>query len=300
MVKMGGIGAIFVAVLAIVMAVRYTRAEEETGRLELVGATWWAAGPRSPQPLLEVTGASLVLAALTGFGLIAAGLPAARSFAFRLAWAGVGIAFAVCAQLTSSARTATASATAVLGVVYVLRAIGDTADQTGPQWLTWLSPIGWGQQFRPYAGNRWWVLLITVGFAVAGSLVAYALVARRDMGAGLFHDRPGPASAAASLRSPLALAWRLDRAGLLGWTSAFVLLGLVFGNIASSIGGFLESPEVRDMITSLGGVKGIADAFLAACTACRPCCGCARRRAACGPSRSWPPRPAGPAGPLGT
>ena len=32
---------------------------------------------------------------------------------------------------------------------------------SGPRWLVWLSPIGWAQQFRPYAGNRWWVLLIT-------------------------------------------------------------------------------------------------------------------------------------------
>ena len=38
MLKMGGIGAIVVAVLALFLVVRHTRAEEETGRLELVGA----------------------------------------------------------------------------------------------------------------------------------------------------------------------------------------------------------------------------------------------------------------------
>src|SRR5437867_2764366 len=36
LVKLGGLGAVFVAVLAIVVTVRHTRAEEETGRLELV------------------------------------------------------------------------------------------------------------------------------------------------------------------------------------------------------------------------------------------------------------------------
>lgn len=38
MVKAAGIGAIFVAIFAIITVVRHTRAEEETGRAELVGA----------------------------------------------------------------------------------------------------------------------------------------------------------------------------------------------------------------------------------------------------------------------
>lgn len=266
-VKLGGLGAIFVAVLAILIVVRHTRSEEETGRLELVGAT--VIGRHAPltAALLVVVGTNLVLAVLAAFGLISAGLPAAGSFAFGLAWAGVGIAFgaiaSVTAQLTSSARTATGLAVAVLGFVYVLRAIGDTAEPTGPRWVSWLSPVGWGQQFRPYAGNRWWVLLITIGFAAVVTPVAYALVARRDLGAGILPQRPGRAAASATLRSPLALAWRLHRGLLLGWAAGFALGGLVFGNIASNISGFAESPEARDMIMKLGGEKGITDAFIA-------------------------------------
>lgn len=180
----------------------------------------------------------------------------------------MGVAFAaiaaVSAQLTSSARAAVGLSVAVLGLVYVARGVGDTADAAGLRWLTWLSPIGWGQQFRPYAGNRWWVLLITVGFTVIATVVAYALVARRDIGAGVLRARPGPAFAAPSLRSPLALAWRLQRAALVGWVAGFALLGAVFGNIASTVGDFLDSPQARNMITSLGGEKGLTDAYLAA------------------------------------
>jgi len=269
MIKMGGIGAIFVAVLAILIVVRHTRAEEETGRLELVGATVVGRSAPLTAALLVTLGMNLALAVLTAFGLIAAGLPAEGSFAFGLAWAGVGIAFAaiasVTAQLTRSARAATGIASAILGFVYVLRAIGDTADQTGPRWLTWLSPIGWGQQFRPYAGNRWWVLLITVGFTIVVGVGAYALLARRDLGAGLVPDRPGPASAASTLRTPLGLAWRLQRGALLGWAAAFALLGLVFGNIASHVGDFVSTPEARDFITKLGGEKGLVDAYIRVC-----------------------------------
>lgn len=267
--KMGGIGTIFVAVLAITLVVRHTRAEEEAGRLELVGATVVGRAAPLTAGLLVVIGANVVLAILTAIGLVGAGLPVDGSFAFGLAWAGVGIAFAaiaaVTAQLTRSARAATGIASGFLGFVYVLRAVGDTASQTGPRWLTWLSPIGWGQQFRAYEGNRWWVLLITLGFTVAVTAVAYVLAARRDLGAGLLPDRPGPAVAAPSLRTSLALAWRLQRGALFGWVAPFALLGLVFGNIASHFGDFASSQQAQDFITKMGGETVLVDAYIRIC-----------------------------------
>jgi ABC-2 type transport system permease protein len=266
MIKTGGLGAVFVAMFAVVLVVRHTRAEEEAGRTELVGGT--AVGRRAP--LAAALGVALVvnlvLAVLTAAALAAAGLPVDGSAAFGLAWAGVGLAFAaiaaVAAQLTTSARTATAISAAILGCVYVLRAVGDAAGQAGLRWLTWLSPIGWAQQFRPYAGNRWWVLLITVGFAVVVAVAALALAARRDLGAGLLSERSGPASAGRSLRSPLALAWRLHRGALLGWAVGFALVGALVGGLAANVEGFLNNPNARDLITSLGGEKGLVDAFL--------------------------------------
>jgi ABC-2 type transport system permease protein len=267
-VKPLGTMAAILAVFAIILVMRHTRAEEESGRLELLGST--VVGPHAPltAALLVAVGTSLVLGVLAAFGMISAGLPASGSFAFGAAWAGVGIAFAaiaaVVAQLTRSARTATGIGVAVLGVVYVLRAVGDTVEVTGPSWLTWLSPIGWAQQFRPYAENRWWVLLIVVSFAVVATGVAYTLVARRDLGAGLVPDRAGPATAAPSLRSPLALAWRLHRGLLLGWIMGFTFLGLIFGNFASSIGDFFDNPQAREVLAKLGGEQGLVDAYLAA------------------------------------
>ena len=249
MIKLGGFGALFVALLAIVLVGRHTRADEETGRAELVGAR--VVGRLAPltAALLLVAGTNIVLALVTALGLTAAGLPAAGSAAFGLAWGGVGIAFAavaaVAVQLASTRRAATGIAADVLGLVYLLRAIGDTAGPSGPRWLTWASPIGWSQQFRPYAGNRWWVPLLTLGFAVAVTVGACALVARRDVGAGLSAVRPGRATATAGLRGPYSLAWRLQWGGLVAWAAAFAVLGLVTGNIASSIGGFLAGGGQR-------------------------------------------------------
>ena len=106
-----------------------------------------------------------------------------------------GLAFAavaaVAAQVTSSARVASAIAYTALAVFYVLRAVGDSASSAALSWPTWLSPIGWEQQIRAYAGNRWWVLLITTGFTVAVAASSYFLVAHRDLDSGLVADRPG-------------------------------------------------------------------------------------------------------------
>jgi polyether ionophore transport system permease protein len=265
-VKAGGLGGVFVAILAIITVVRHTRAEEETGRQELVGAG--VVGRLAPltAALLVAAGTNAVLALFTALALAAGGLPLAGSFAFGLAWGGVGIAFAavaaVTAQLTTTARSASSLAMTFLGVVYVLRAIGDAAGEGGPRWATWLSPIGWGQQFRPYAGNRWWVLLITLSFAAVVTLGAYALVLRRDLGSGLLPDRPGRASATPSLRSPIALAWRLQRGALYGWLAGFALMGLAFGNIATNLTGFATSGPARDLFTKLGGSQVLVDAYM--------------------------------------
>jgi ABC-2 type transport system permease protein len=266
MIKLGGFGGALVGVLSVLLVIRHTRAEEEAGRLELVGST--VVGRHAPlaAALIVTVATDVVLGLLTGLGLVGSGLPASGSIAFGLAWASIGIAFAavaaVAAQITSSARAAIAMSMAFLGVAYVLRAIGDTDDGGRLTWLRWLSPIGWGQQVRAYQGDRWWAMVVPVVFLAAVVSVAFVLVARRDHGAGLVPARLGRAEAGRSLGSALGLAWRLQRGLLLGWLIAFALLGFVFGNIATNIGSFLESPAARDLMQKLGGVQGLTDAFM--------------------------------------
>jgi ABC-2 type transport system permease protein len=265
--KMGIIGAVAVAVVALFIVVRHTRTEEETGRLELLGAT--VVGRRAPltAALLVAGGASLVAGVGTAAGLIAVGMPLAGSLLMGLGFACIGTAFAavagVTAQLVKSARTAAGLAGVVLGVAYLVRAIGDAAAGNGLGWTSWLSPIGWWQQTRPFAGDSWRVLALLLGLAVAASALAYVLAARRDFAAGLLPDRPGPATAAASFRSPLALAWRLQRGAFFAWAAAFLVVGVVVGGLTSSVNSFVTSPQARDFITKLGGEQSLRDAYLA-------------------------------------
>ncbi|MFZ5870258.1 MAG: ABC transporter permease, partial [Actinomycetota bacterium] len=157
MFKMGGLGAALLAVLGFMLVVRHTRTEEESGRLELVaGGVVGRAAPLAAALVVTIT-TMLLVGGLTAGSLTSAGLPADGSLAFGLAWAGTGAAFAgvgaVTAQLAVGARGANGLAAGVLALTYLLRAVGDSSTP-GPAWPTWISPVGWGQQVRPYAGDR--------------------------------------------------------------------------------------------------------------------------------------------------
>jgi ABC-2 type transport system permease protein len=263
--KIGVTEFILVGLMSLLTVVRHTRTEEETGRLELIRATVIGRYAPLTAALLVTALADLAIAVLIALGLLAAGLPVAGSVALGLATGLVGILFAAvaaaAAQLTGSARAASGIAGAVLGGTYLLRAVGDT----GPTWLSWLSPIGWALHLRPYAGERWWLAALFVGAAAVFVTAGYALAARRDLGTGLLPERPGPAHASSALRSPFALAWRLHRGLLLGWTVGLALTGAVMAGAAVGIRG-LTSPnqQLTDILTRMGGPSGLTDAFLAA------------------------------------
>ncbi|HEV7899875.1 MAG TPA: ABC transporter permease [Planosporangium sp.] len=263
--KIGATELILVALMSLLTVVRHTRTEEETGRLELVRAGMVGRYAPLTAALLVAGLANVVIVALVALGLVGTGLPVGGSVALGLAIGVAGLMFAAvaaaAAQLTESARTATAIAAAVLGASYLLRAVGDA----GPTWVSWLSPMGWAMRVRPFAGDRWWVLGLGLGFVAVLTAVAYALVGRRDLGAGLLPQRPGPAQASPGLRSPLALAWRLHRGILIGWVIGMLLTGAVLGGAADGIGHATGiNQQATDLLARMGGRKGLVDAYLAA------------------------------------
>jgi len=263
--KMTAMYAAFMSILMVMLVVRHSRAEEETGRLELVGAGVVGRAAPLVAALLVVGGASCVLGLLSGVALMAAGLPVAGSLIFGAGWAATGLCFAavaaVAAQLAGGGRAANGIGFTVIALAYLARAIGDLAE-AGPGWLSWLSPIGWNQQVRAYAGDRWSVLLLPLAATAVLVPVAFALRGRRDLGSGLMPDRPGPG--AGRLGSPLGLAWRLQRPLLIAWTSGSVVLAFMMGSIAHNVAGLLDSPAVAKFVRQLGGAQGLTDAFLAA------------------------------------
>ncbi|MEV3966731.1 ABC transporter permease [Streptomyces sp. NPDC050698] len=262
------------AVMSLLVVVRHTRDEEESGRQELVASGTVGRRASLTAALLAAAVANGVLALLLTAGL--AGQGGTGALALGLGVAGAGMVFAtmaaIVAQLTESARLARGLTAAVLGAAFVLRAAGDSATDggtsrasgtgAGSSVLTWLSPLGWLENLRPYAAERWWVLALFAGAVVLQGLAAYALAGRRDLGMSFLPTRPGPASG--GLGSAGALAWRLQRGGVLGWGIGFFLAGVVYGGMtegaADLVGG---NDNARKVFERMGGHSGLTDAFLA-------------------------------------
>jgi len=262
-----GFVPVVVAVIGLLMVIRHTRADEEVGRRDLLGST--VVGRHAPlaAALLATVAAMLALAGLVALGLIATGAPAAGSWALGAQFAAGGIAFAavgaVAAQLTEGAGSARGIALSVLGAAFLLRSAGDVAGGW-LSWLSWLSPLGWVVRLHPYGGDRWWVLGPILAFAVVLAALAAVLSARRDVGGGLFATRLGPAAAAAGLRTPVALAWRLQRGLVLGWVIGLAAIGLVFGAVAESVGDIVrDNPILAQALERFGGRARLVDTFLA-------------------------------------
>lgn len=265
--RVGVYAGALAAVTGLLVVVRHTRDEEESGRLELLASG--AVGRRASltAALLAAAVAAGVLALLVTVGLAAQG--AAGALAFALGLAGVGMVFAslaaIVAQLTESARLARGLTAGLLGAAFVLRAAGDAATSDGSSVWTWLSPLGWLENLRAFAGERWWVLgLFAVAVAAQGA-VAYVLAGRRDVGMSFLPTRPGPATG--RLGSAGALAWRLQRGGVLGWSIGFFLAGVVYGGLTDGVASLVgDNRQARQIFERMGGRSGITDAFLASMT----------------------------------
>ncbi|PRX99794.1 hypothetical protein [Allonocardiopsis opalescens] len=251
MFKIGDIAFGLVALMALLSVVRHTRADEESGRRELLAAT--AVGRHAPlaAALAHTAGLCALTAALSAAGLLALGfgIDPVGAAAFGAAMLAAGLVFAaaaaVAAQLTAQTRTTYLLAGLLFGTAYILRF---TADGGGVLWLRWLSPLGWSHLLRPFGDERWWTPAIPAAAVLVLAGTAFALAGRRDVGAGLVAARDGRATAAPSLRGPLGLAWRLQRGQLLGWTAAFAVAGAATASVAPGIpalGGLLGEPMLE-------------------------------------------------------
>ncbi|WP_433755123.1 ABC transporter permease [Nocardia sp. CA-135398] len=252
-----------IAIATILTVIRHTRVEEESGRAELVGATSIGRYAGLTAAMIMTATGCLIVAILSALALYGSDLPAAGSLAYGatlggsgLAWAGVA---AVAAQVSVGARVARGVAFGALGTAFALRAVGDAGNGV----LTWFSPLGWCINMRPYADERWWVLIPLLIVAIATTAAAYMLLRQRDTGSGLLAERPGAPVAAATLAGPSGLAWRLQRGSLLAWSIGFLLYGSLMGGAINSVGDMLDnSKQVRDVINRMGGTDVLQNSFI--------------------------------------
>jgi ABC-2 type transport system permease protein len=265
-------GTSTVLVLALVVSflvVRHSRADEAEGRMELVlGGAVGRAAPLAA----AVLSASVLLAsfAVVAAVLLAAlGLGVAGSVALACTIAAAALVFAGVASLTAqiarTSRGANGLAGLVVGLAFVVTAYGNSQDGSP---LVWATPFGWMQQTRAYAGERWWLIALSVVVAAALALAGLHVAARRDLGDGLVAQRRGRRSAPSWISGPVSLAWRLDRTYLLVWLVAVAALGALEGSMLTTSVQLVESnPDMIAILEKIaGGPADLHDLFLVTMT----------------------------------
>ncbi|WP_433003408.1 ABC transporter permease [Kribbella sp. CA-294648] len=248
--------AVPAAMMSIFLVTRHTRAEEETGRAELIRSAVVGRYAAPLAALIVAVIANVGVAILTALAMMSGDLAVADSFAVGAGLGMTGLAFAgvatVTAQLTEHARSASSLAMAVVGTAFLLRAIGDAAEPGGSP-VSWFSPLAWTQQMRPFVDVRWWPLLLSGLVLLATIAAAYALSGRRDVAAGLLPARLGRAGASASLSTPFGLAFRQQRASVIGWGTGLFIFAVASGSLSDSVSeAVAENPQMGEVFAANG------------------------------------------------
>jgi ABC-2 type transport system permease protein len=259
---------------AFLLATKYFRGEEESGRSELLltgqttekqAAISTLLGLSANLVLLYVIVAILFIAIGTYKGV---GFSAQSSLFFALAsTSGAAIFLAVGAfvsQVMPTRTRASATSAGIFALSFVLRAVADTTSQ---HWILNITPLGWIEKLLPLVGSQpIWFLPIFGSVAVL--YIATVWVAgHRDLGDSILADHDTAQPRTKFLNTPLQLALRLTRATSIGWAAAITASGLLYGSITNSVVKSLT--EVRDFHKALTKIDathrvGIATLFLGA------------------------------------
>ena len=267
---------IAVALFNTMLMVRHTRHNEEIGAQELLLSGQMRRSTGLAAALLVAVGvnALIALGVAGGFMLVEPGWPAEQSWlyavalgAFGVVWAGIA---AIVVQLVESGRTANGMLAALVGAGFLLRGIGDflgTTNSSGyheAAFASMLSPFGWMQAASPLVDPRWsalWLPFVAAGIFAA---IGFALLAQRDVGAGLLPSRAGRQRAARFLATPLGLTWNRQKGIFFGWLAGIMVLVATIGGLVPQMTDVFEGSDMIEVIQAIGGVGELIPAFMSA------------------------------------
>lgn len=239
--------AAVVAIMNIFFVSRHTRADEESGRLELVRSLPVGRLSKLSATLIVAVKFNFIIGILSGLGLYATGVESIDlqgSLLFGAVLAVTGILFATVtalfAQLASTSRGTLAYSFVFLIVAYIVRGIGDVSNET----LARISPLGLILRTETYVNNYWWPIWIILIEAVVVGFLAFYLNSIRDLGSGFIPTRPGRKTASIFLHGSLGLSWRLVRNMLIAWIAGVFLIAVAYGSIFGDIEGYLSSNQL--------------------------------------------------------
>ncbi|TFB22774.1 ABC transporter permease [Filobacillus milosensis] len=223
-----------IGIMSILLVVRHTRADEEDGRIEMIRALPSGRLSNMSATLIVMTGTFIVLALAMGYGLYALGIESMGlngSMLYGAALGVTGIFFAATtalfAQLSQSSKGATGLSFLLLGVAYLVRAVGDVVNST----ISWFSPFGWVLESQVFVNNYWWPVIMTLVLSILIAVVALYLNAIRDLGAGFLPTRNGRRHATPLSQSHIGLTLRLQKTSLISWAAVLFIFGATYGSV---------------------------------------------------------------------
>jgi ABC-2 type transport system permease protein len=266
---------VLVGLMNTFLAVRHLRAEEESGRADLVASTPAARTFAPLATLLYGLLVNAVLAIAVAGCLLLAGQDASGSLVTGLALASIGVVFltvgGVASELMPSARAANGLAVGTVLFTYLLRGIADafgtvSADGLSVEsaWPAWLSPIGWAQKTRPFTENTLAPLLLSGATALLLVGIAMLIMARRDTGASVLATTSGRMTALPTLAGPFGLAWRLQWPSIVAWCVGAAAFGVFGGSLGTAVAtSDLGNSPIADQLARLSrGGDTLTEAFI--------------------------------------
>ncbi|GAA3531337.1 exporter of polyketide antibiotics [Aeromicrobium flavum] len=253
-----------ICLMVMFLVVRHTRAEEESGRAELVRSTVVGRHAATLAALLYGVAAALVIGLVTTVSMLAVDLGLLGSVTYGAGLTLLGLCYVaitlVAVQVATSAREALGLAGAAIAVGYLVRGVGAMQDNA----LVWVSPFGWAQRMDAFGAEQWWPAVPVVLLTAALLGVAGWLTVHRDFAGGVLPARPGRPRASRFLGTPLGLTLRLQRGLLIGWAVGLTALGLLYGAVMPTIPDLVASnPDIAEVIGASPDVEqALTDAFL--------------------------------------
>jgi ABC-2 type transport system permease protein len=257
--------SIAAAIMSILLMARHTRNDEEEGRIELIRSLPVGRMANLAAAVIVLFTVNIVLAIIIGFGLYSLqigdmGLEGSLLYGAAIGAAGIffaGIA-ALFAQLSDNTRGTAGLSLAVLGIAYLVRAIGDLSGGS----LSWFSPLGWVVLTEVYVNDYWFPVILTVIAGVLITAAAFYFSLKRDIDSGLLPSRPGKKNASPLLSSPFALAFRLQRTAIISWAAGMFILGVSYGSVFGDLESFFTENEIlKRMIDPASGIS-LTEQFL--------------------------------------
>lgn len=239
---------------SLLMVIRNTRTDEETGRSELVRAYPVGRHASLTAALIIAIIGNIIAGILIALSIIALGGDMRGSFIFGATLSTIGYFFAgvgaLGVQLRENSSTARGIGIAALGIGLVMAILNNFGG--GYTLLRWITPMAWQRVTSPFADNYSRGLLYCAVFATVPTIVAYKLSAHRDLGAGILLAKPGLPEASPCFSGPLALAWRLHKKSFIGWMVGIVLYISVFATISPALS---NDGGMSNWLSGLGGTS---------------------------------------------